>query len=348
MNKNKKIIDKILQEKNITLRSVFELVRSKKYILIIGTIFGLFYSIYLSATTPKEFYSKSKFLIESTSGNNNNTGLTGIASLAGINLNSSNNSEVLEPSIYPKIVESDLFLLDLSYENFIDISNNNSTFLYYFNKNGHNKNENNIPYLKHKNTFQKPDNLEINKINSFEKNSILQLGKRINVKIDSRFLEITTKMPDPMLSAELTKKVTEKLIQYVINYKTTKRKRDTDFIRQRTEEAKKNYQIAQEELASFKDNSLGMQMQFSKNKEDQIQNKLNILTNLYSSLVLQLEQSNLKLKEETPVFTQFSSITIPDESSEPNVLKIIGLYTTFAFFLSLLIVLMLLFKDYIS
>lgn len=345
MNKNKKIINKILQENKITIKDVFELFKSKKYIFLFGIVLGLSYSLYLSITTPKEYYSKSKFLIESSPGNNN-AGLSGIASLAGINFNSTNNSEILEPSIYPKIIESDLFLLDLAYESFDEASKYNSTFLFYFNKNLINAKK--IPIINNKNRSNLIDHLEINKINLYEKNAILQLGERISVKIDGRFLEISTKMPDPILSAELTKKVAEKLVQYVINYKTTKRKRDTEFIRQRTEDAKKSYLNAQEELAKFKDNSLGMQFQFTKNKEELLQNKLNIFSNLYSSLVLQLEQSNIKLKEETPVFTQFNSITIPEDNAEPNFLKIISLYTSFSFFLSLLIVLMLLFKEYIS
>ena len=92
--------------------------KKRKWILqntFIFTLIGLLISI----LTPAEYTASSLFVPNSSSEGGSSSGLNGLASLAGINLNSGGGNEI-SPIIYPKILESAQFkqqILDIKLPN---------------------------------------------------------------------------------------------------------------------------------------------------------------------------------------------------------------------------------------
>jgi len=108
------------------------------------------------------------------------------------------------------------------------------------------------------------------------------------------------------------------LQRYITEFKIEKAKVDQDFIQQRYDEAKKNYQLAQSQLASFRDRNKFMSTSVAKTEEERLTGEYTLVTGVYSELAKKLEQAKIQVKEETPVFTIIKPVSVPIEKSTPN------------------------------
>ena len=95
------------------------LLKKKKLILKLTLIGGLI-GLIVGLLTPKTYTSSVTFILQQSDGKQLNSYLGGLASLAGINLNSGSNSSIA-PVIYPEILKSYPFKKSLiSKEVFVD------------------------------------------------------------------------------------------------------------------------------------------------------------------------------------------------------------------------------------
>jgi len=81
---------------------------------------------------------------------------------------------------------------------------------------------------------------------------------------------------------------------------------------------KKNYQAAQQQLASFRDRNKNMSTAVAKTEEERLTGEYTLVTGVYSELAKKLEQAKITVKEETPVFTIIKPVSVPIEKSRPN------------------------------
>ena len=85
----------------------------KKFILktsILAALFGIVYALF----QPNEFTSSTTFIPQLSSGvKSGGSSLSGLASLAGINIGSMESSSEFPPSLYPQVVNGIPFKLDL-------------------------------------------------------------------------------------------------------------------------------------------------------------------------------------------------------------------------------------------
>ena len=127
-------------------------------------------------------------------------------------------------------------------------------------------------------------------------------------------------------------------------YKTQKQIDNITFIQKRFEEAKYKYEQSQKNLANYKDNSLGIIFQSSQTREQILNNEMSVAFNIYNQLTVQLEQSKLDLKRESPVFSFLEPIKIPESTTSGNYFKKLILYVLIWIGLSFFIVLRSLLK----
>ena len=85
----------------------------KKFILktsILAALFGIVYALF----QPNEFTSSTTFIPQLSSGvKTGGSSLSGLASLAGINIGSMESSSEFPPTLYPQVVNGIPFKLDL-------------------------------------------------------------------------------------------------------------------------------------------------------------------------------------------------------------------------------------------
>ena len=320
-----------VKEDEIDLLELAKTVWSKRvFIIKVATVF-LVIGVVLALSSKNEFSASCKLMPESQEGMSPDLGgLGGLAGLAGINLNSTSSGS-LTPELYPEIVQSSPFVEKLIHTPlyFEGMDTTISSFSYFSNQ------KPSILQLVSEYTIGLPGKLkklvvkpstkpqEQHNMMRFSKEewSIMQdYAGRLSVTVDpeTRIILVSTKMPDPVATAQLASILVEDLTNQVIKYKVEKEENNLLFVSERFEDAKDAYQAKQRELARFADRNRNISNSIVQTEYQRIQNELDILLEVYKGLATQLEQTRIKVKEKTPVFTILEPVKIPVERTSPN------------------------------
>ncbi|MEI7525273.1 MAG: GNVR domain-containing protein [Mariniphaga sp.] len=309
--------------------------------IVIGGVIGLMVAI----LTPNQYVATS---ILAPSGTDNSSklggmsGLGGLAAMAGISMNTSSGTE-LSPIIYPKIVSSLPFMLELMNTplNFRELNKPVTLFEYY--------SELQKPNLLFKYTLGLPAVI-INAIKGEEPNIntaitinepleltlkqrsvFLTLKKLVSLEADPKegILTLTTTMPEAKAAAQLGQRAQLLLQKYITEFKIRKAKANLEFIQQRVDETNLKFEAAQLRLALFRDRNKNVSLATAKAEEERLTSQYNLIFGVYSELSKQLEQSKIQVKQDTPVFTIIEPVSVPSKKSYPNrpLILILGLFT---------------------
>lgn len=303
-----------------------------RFIVIFGVI-GLFIAVF----SEKE-YTASTTVIPQISGSKVGGGLGGLAAMAGINLGRGNN-ESIPPSLYPQIVESVPFKKELLKVplNFSYLKKEVTYKEYY----GEYRKINVLAIMKEytiglpgkiislfKNKSINVDKVvegAIYKVSKEENMLFKQLGKQLVIENNNEdgFIEISCSMPEALPASQMTKKIQELLQKSITDFKIRKTKDEFEFIEERYNELKIDFEKKQVALASFRDRNKGLITSRSQSRIEKLQSEYNLAYSIYSELAKQLETQKIKLKENTPVFTIIKPVSVPVDKSKPKRVLII-------------------------
>ncbi len=298
------------------------------------TVIGILIGLVVALITPKEF-SASTTMVPQTGNPNAGKlgGLSSLAAMAGFNLNSMEGMETLSPMVYPQIVGSAPFQLDLMNANYKlkNIEKPFSLFHYYteIEKPGVvssiKKYTIGLPGLILKSIRPKTDNQQLTTDNlislSEEEEEIRKkLQENLSLEINDKegYLTLTAHSKEAELSAQIAQKAQELLQQYITNFKIEKAKSQLNFVEKRYSEKQQEFEIAQEKLARFRDQNKNVSSALARTEEERLQSEYNLAYSVYSELAKQLEQAKIQVKEETPVFSVIQPVQVPNQKSKPN------------------------------
>ena len=283
---------------------------------VIGLIVGF--------SIPKEYSTEVTLAPESAS--KVNAGSMGaLAAMAGINLGGSVGEDALSPELYPDIVKSTPFLLELfdvrvkDQKGKIDTSWMGAVMSAPFKALGWT-----LSLFK-----DKPEKKE-GKIDPFhltldEAKVADALSKRILVTIDKKTgvttLEVT--MQDPLISASLTDTVMHCLQNYITNYRTNKARHDLAFTEKLYKEAKADYEKAQKKYATFADANQNVVLLSYRAEQERLKNEVELAYTVYTQVSGQLQMARAKVQEITPVYTVVQPATVPLRAAKPNKIMIL-------------------------
>jgi uncharacterized protein involved in exopolysaccharide biosynthesis len=125
-------------------------------------------------------------------------------------------------------------------------------------------------------------------------------------------------MEKPGPAAQLAQRAQELLQQYIIEFKIKKTKANLDFVQQRYEETSKEYNLAQQRLAAFRDRNRSLSSAVAGTDQEKLISQYNLISGVYTELAKQLEQARIQVKQDTPVFTIIEPVSVPTERSKPN------------------------------
>jgi hypothetical protein len=303
---------------------------SKKFIfktVIFAALFGVIFALF----QPNEFTSSTTFIPQLSSGvKTGGSSLSGLASLAGINIGSMESSSEFPPTLYPQVVNGVPFRLDLlSYE----IKINNKVVLvrdYFLEK----KSSFNIIGTIKKYTIGLPslilssfkDESEI--LNGSKIYSITEDDRRLFEKINNNlslsindkegFITISFTDSNKKVAAQITQIAQNLLQEKIIEFKNMSSKEMLDFALKQYSEKKDSYEKLQDERALFVDKNINISSSLFQNKLSRLDSELNILESIVQQLASQVEQAKLQVNKDTPVFTTIQPVTIPYEKSAPK------------------------------
>lgn len=303
--------------------------RWKLYLKTCGT--ALVIGLIIAFSIPKEYTTTAKLAPEVNDNTKKIGDLGGLAAMAGINLNNTSGSDAISPDLYPDVVQSIPFLIELFP---VKVTNKERTLhatLYdYISK--HQRETwwsyllgapfRGLASLRH--LFSEKEEQD-NTVNPFyltgEQHLVInELRSRIVIFVDKKTLVITVnvRMQDPVISATLTQVILEKLQTYITRYRTQKAKQDLKFTEKVYAEARTSYYKAQQAYAKFEDSNKNIISASYRTEQERLKNEMTLTFNVYNSLAQQYEQDKLKVQEQTPVYTIIDPATVPLRATSPN------------------------------
>jgi len=342
---------KIRNNDEIDFIDIFLKIWSKRFFILKTITVCVFIGIVFLFFTPKEYESEITVLVESKDNSNMSGIMQQFGGLAGLSGLKSSNTEILPQDLYPTIIASTPFLIDILNSK-IEKSqpDSNNTLKYYFEEKIQDKplsviidysiglpnkifsyNE-----KKSKSTIAKqiPYNLsrhENNLINSLKNRISAEEGENENT------IKIKVKMQDPQLAANLIDTILNQLTFYIVDYKTQKQKNNLDFLLERQFEAEKKLKEAQYALATYRDKNKNIILASVQSSEQFLQSNYDIAFNVYNNLSIQVEQAKLKVKENTPVFKIIEPAKVPISKSSPKTIATVFTMVVIGIIISLLI-----------
>ena len=307
------------------------MVRHKlQYAIVLSVSFAL--GIIVSFSLPKSYTAKVMLAPETSTGNSLG-GLSSLASLAGVNMNGMS-SDAIYPEIYPEVVGSTKFLVELSSIKVKSADGTISTTLY-----DYIETKQKAPWWSSMFSFlgkEKHTGKTLNAFNlSQEQSGIINaIGNSISCSVNNSTSVITIKATaqDPLISATLADSVSVRLQKFITDYRTNKARNDVNNIQKLYNEAKARYDKARQLYSSYSDSNNDLILASYKAKQSDLENEMQLQYNIYSQVTTQLQMAKAKVIEKTPVYAVLQPSTVPYRHSAPKKSLVLVAFLFIGFF----------------
>lgn len=297
----------------------------KQYLIALPVTFVL--SCLLILCVPRYYTSTAKLAPEISSFSSSSLG--DIASSFGFDIGgNSANGDAIFPELYPELIESNDFMVGM-----FDVKvkskdgSINTTYYDYL------ATKRQTPwwtkaYNSVKQLFDTPDSTPVSKngkVNPFQltrrQDQIARLmSKNIKCDIDKKnyVISITVEDQDPLICATLADTVQTKLQDFITAYRTKKAKKDLEYYKKLSSDAKSKYERIRQQYGSYSDANQDVVLESYRLKANDMENEMQLLYNTYTSLQAQVQQAQAKLLMQTPAFTTLQSASVPLKPAGPK------------------------------
>lgn len=159
------------------------------------------------------------------------------------------------------------------------------------------------------------------------------MGKKIKCDVDGKTLVITISVSDqdPLICAMIADSVKTRLQKRITEYRTRKARVDLEYNQKLYKETKARYEKARREYAEFVDANQDIILQTVRQKQNDLENEMQIQFNAYNQVSTQMLAANARIQEETPAFTTIQQATVPVEKAGPARAKLLFVFLFLAF-----------------
>ena len=317
MDEKEKIM--IEEESSIDFGKIFQdLLKHKKLYFIVLPI-ALLVAIIYGKSLP-DYYKCKVMLAPESGGAKSGSSILSLASSFGINLGggASGSGDAIGPTLYPDLMNAVDFKTNL-FEVKVTRGSDNKTFTYY----DYLRNEQKYPWWEMK---SKPkEEKEKAKVNPFkltpEQTGIAgKINKNVVCDIDKKtgVINIEVTDQDPLVCATLADSVKTRLQEFITDYRTSKVRIDWVYNKKLFGEAKAKYDQARDRYVAYSDSHRNVSSQSAQTKMTDLRNEMEMQQAIYQQVVVQLQQAEMKVQQETPAFTTLQSATVPVGPAGPN------------------------------
>ena len=179
-----------------------------------------------------------------------------------------------------------------------------------------------------KQLFDAPDSTPVSKngkVNPFQltrrQDQIARLmSKNIKCDIDKKnyVISISVEDQDPLICATLADTVQAKLQDFITDYRTKKAKKDLEYYKKLSSDAKSKYERSRQQYGSYSDANQDVVLESYRLKANDMENEMQLLYNTYTTLQAQVQQAQAKLLMQTPAFTTLQSASVPLKPAGPK------------------------------
>ncbi|MCR5548012.1 MAG: chain-length determining protein [Bacteroidales bacterium] len=289
--------------------------------ILVWAICGMAFGIMIGLSTPKTYTTRAVVAPELVTRATASSGLSTLASLAGLNMNSVALSDAMHPDLYPVIINSTNFYIKL-FDMPVTLTKRDSlihTDLYDYVANHTRK-----PWWGYVIGFPQMalgsvkslvvkkdeiddaeghDTVDSLRLTKQQENVIKALSKSISASVEKKTFAISVRvtMQDKKVAADLANAIIENLKQFVLEYRTEKARDNVEYYEGLYEETRAEYQAAQKAAAYYADSHLGGVTQSSKIYLQQLQNEAQLRYQMYNTTAQNLLTARAKVQHEAPV-----------------------------------------------
>ena len=286
--------------------------------VIVGAVIAL--------TTPKQYTASVTLAPESIKAGG--SGLSGIASMLGVGgFSMGSDADALNITLYPDIVASTPFLLDLmdTPVKTIDEKQPDTTLVGYLTEYTSSSLMGTVMSLPFKaiggimSLFKSEEEETGEKaINPFhltaeQARTVAGLKGMIAANVDKKtgVTTVTVTMQDPLVAAIITDTVVVKLKEHITKYRVSKAEDDCKYWEQLNEQRKNEYYAKQKVYAEYVDANQNVILQSVRIEQERLQNDMNLAYQVYSNVATQLQMAKAKVQEAKPVFAVVEPASVP-------------------------------------
>ena len=264
--------------------------------------------------------------------------LASLASSFGVDIGSISSSDAIRPDLYPDLVASSDFILDLFKLPVRTLDGNVFTDYYTYLK----KYQRSSWWKKDLHEFMKkfkdkpkdPKAIAAGsastggsnssnqvRILSPEEQSIMDgIRAAVNCSVDkqSYTVTITVTDQDPLVCATVADSVRSKIQAFITDYRTKKATKDYNYYYKLLVQAKDEYEKACAAYAKYVDSHRDIILQAYISERDQLENNMQLKLNTYNAMLTQAQNAKAKIQENTPAFTVLENAVVPVKPSGPK------------------------------
>ncbi|MDP2337479.1 MAG: Wzz/FepE/Etk N-terminal domain-containing protein [Bacteroidota bacterium] len=334
---------KAIADDEIDLLALVKTLWNGRRIVILSVISGAIFGVAGALFSAKEYTATTVMVPQLGDSQSKLGGLGGLAALAGISMDMPQGAE-LSPMVYPQIVSSIPFQLELMNTplNFEDYPQPVTLFDYYtkYSKptvlGAVKKYTIGLPFVILKALKGKPKEFSLPAGLTNQPTLLTEdqyavkkaLDDLVTLDLNAKegYITLTTKMSEALAAAQLAQSAQDLLQRYITEFKIQKTKANLDFIQERYNEVKAEFEKAQVSLAMATDRNKNFTSGLPQVEVDRIQTRYTISFSVFQELAKQLEQAKIQVKKDTPVFTIVEPVSVPSEKSKPKKAMIVAIW----------------------
>lgn len=305
------------------IRTLWE--KRKLFYLVWGATFTVACAIIFPI--PRTFETRTIVSPEST-GSSASSSLGSIASSFGINLGNMQSNDALFPELYPDIIHTNEFVVNLFdvpvqtidgkvNTTYVDYLTNYQKKAYYqYPKYGIHLLKN---LIKGEND-QIPEKINPHRLDKKTDRLVRSINDLIFCSVDKKtsVITITVLDQDPLICATIADTVRERLQEVITDYRTQKARTDAEYYRELSQEAELQYLEADREYSLYCDANKNTNMQMTQSEISHLQNKRDQSLSTYNALTNQLQIAEAKVQARTPVYTVLEPANVPVKANRPK------------------------------
>lgn len=257
--------------------------------IALGIIFAL--------VTPRRYTAKVILAPESS---NSSSDIASAASMLGLSpLNLPRDNDALSVAIYPDIVASTPFIIELLKTPVQKVDSGQTMTLF--------------DYLQSVSKVQAEGEIDSLYLTKGQAKIVEFLRRALATSIDKKsgVTTISATFQDPKVAAIVARQATDKLRRYVTDYRTSKAEHDLAYWQQLYKRRQEEYYEAQQSYADYVDANHKVTRQSIINERERLQNEKLLALQLYTTVATQMQMARAKVEEAKPVFTIIEPATIP-------------------------------------
>jgi len=336
-----KNLPQVFEDDSIDLIALLKQIYQGRKLIILSALAAAVLGVVVALATPNTYISGATFIPQTGGDSKPSSSLSGLASLAGISLGGMGGGSDIPPMLYPQIISSVPYKLDLLDEA-IEVDSQIMVLSDYL---GDDSGSSVLGTIK-KYTIGLPGTIlsalrgstsetvtatdgELYQISKDDRKLFEALNTKLVLSLNEKEGFVTLEFSDEKkyIAAQVAEIAKELLQERIIEFKNQSARELLDFTTKQYQANKASYETLQDSIAIFKDQNLNISSSLYQNRLDRLERELSISSSVVEQLASQVEQAKLQVNKDTPVFTIIEPVTVPFERSAPKRSRIVVIWT---------------------